>query len=383
MSPETIRRVRWRRSLPVLRGLLLALPVLSVFTCLLASADLVFARYVLGLLRFDLVLSLQEFFWRSAIVLMVAWLAAGALTFSLIRGSRPDAPEPWEGVITPLSRILSLGFVEVVTLLVCVDLLFLVFGWIQFTYLFGGYANIGHEGYTYADYARRGFFELVVVAVLSLGLILGLHSLAWRETRGQRGIFNGLGTLMVTLVMVLLASAFWRMLLYEEAYGYTHLRLYVHFFEVWLAVTFGWMLVTLWCPRARFGIGALLAILGFVATINIANPDALIAEQNLRRWELTRNLDISYLTGLSEDAVPALVPYVEKLDASNQYALRSALNQQLLRMESNSQWREWPSFNVARWEAYSLLRSALAKSDPRIPSAQFEGSTDGMTLEKP
>ena len=58
-------------------------------------------------------------------------------------------------------RAISLGLIEVATLLISVDLLFLVFVWIQFAYLFGGQANITLEGYTYAEYARRGFFELL------------------------------------------------------------------------------------------------------------------------------------------------------------------------------------------------------------------------------
>lgn len=372
VNPEIIRQVGARRLLPILRGLLLALPVLSLFTCLLASADLVFASYVFGIFQLDILHNLQDFFWRSTIVLMVAWLVAGALAYALSRGLKSDGPEPWESTVSTVAsmpRSLSLGFVEVTTLLVCVNLLFVSFGWVQFAYLFGGYTNISLEGYTYADYARRGFFELVAVSVLTLGLILGLHSLAWRETGRQKRIFNGLSTLMVALVMVLLASAFWRMLLYEEAYGYTHLRLFVHLFEVWLAITFLWLLLTLWLPRVRFGIGGFVAALGFLATLNIANPDALIAERNLSRWEITRSIDTGYLTALSEDAVPALIPYLDKLDGYDNYQLRASLEGQLRDMENQDRWKEWPAFNLSRWQAYDLLLNSIGRANSPLPPA--------------
>ncbi len=67
-----------------------------------------------------------------------------------------------------------LGFTESTVVLIAVDLLFALFVFIQFRYLFGGQANITPVGYTYSEYARRGFGELVAVAFLSLGLILGL-----------------------------------------------------------------------------------------------------------------------------------------------------------------------------------------------------------------
>ena len=137
-------------------------------------------------------------------------------------------------------------------MLILVDLLFLVFVGIQFAYLFGGQANITLEGYTYAEYTRRGFFELLTVSVLTLGLILTLHWLVRSETGRQKVIFKGLSSLMIALVLVILASAFQRLLLYEIAYGYTQLRLYSHIFMVWLALLFVWFLGTVMVPARPF-----------------------------------------------------------------------------------------------------------------------------------
>jgi len=344
-----------RNLLPVMRGCLLALPVLAIFTCFLASADLIFADYLQDILHLEFLSDLLELLWRGVIILGAAWVLAGGLAYALSRGRMSANENALEKAFGSLAQAISLGFIEVTTVLISVDLLFLVFVWIQFTYLFGGQANVTVEGYTYAEYARRGFFELLAVSVLTLGLILGLHRLVRCETGRQKRTFNGLSSLMVGLVLVILASAFQRLLLYEAAYGYTQLRLYSHVFMVWLAVTFVWFLVALWLRPDRFAIGAFVAALGFVLTLNAINPDAFIAERNLARYQATGKLDVHYLTTLSEDVVPVLVLAMDQLTGDEREMVRDHLRDRLGRMDENDHLWRWPSIHLARWRAYDLL----------------------------
>lgn len=152
-----------------------------------------------------------------------------------------------------------------------------------------------------------------------------------------------------------MASAFQRLRLYEAAYGYTQLRLYSHVFMVWLAVAFVWFLVTLWRWPDRFAIGAFVAVLGFLVTLNALNPDAFIAEQNLARYQASGKLDAYYLTRLSEDTVPTLVLAVDRVTGGEGEVLRDHLRYRLESMESSTRWRSWPSFHLARQRAYDLL----------------------------
>jgi hypothetical protein len=344
-----------RNLLPVLRGILLALPVLLLFSCLLVSADLVFAKYVDEFLDLEFLADLLEWLWRGILVLFVAWVAAGGLVYALNRRDAADAPGVVEKGIAGLRRAISIGFIEVTIVLASVDLLFLVFVWIQFVYLFGGQANITVEGYTYAEYARRGFFELVAVSILTLGLILGLYQIGRRETRWQRYAFNGLSSLMVGLVLVMLASAFQRLRLYEAAFGYTQLRLYSHVFMAWLGFAFLWFLVILWYQPDRFAIGALVAALGFLITLNVVNPDAFIARQNLARYQAIGKLDMYYLTRLSDDAIPILVRHIDQLGDADRPVLNDHLRTRLEEMQSSPTWRRWPAFHLARWRVHNLL----------------------------
>jgi hypothetical protein len=160
---------------------------------------------------------------------------------------------------------------------------------------------------------------------------------------------------MVGLVLVILASAFQRLRLYEAAFGYTQLRLYSHLFMLWLGFAFLWFLVILWYQPDRFAIGAFVAALGFLITLNLINPDAFIARQNLARYQATGKLDIDYLTRLSDDALPILVRNLDQVAGEDRGKLNDHLLARLNWMQSNSTWRRWPAFHLARWRAYNLL----------------------------
>ncbi len=173
---------------------------------------------------------------------------------------------------------------------------------------------------------------------------------------------------MVGLVLVILASAFQRLLLYEAAYGYTRLRVYGHVFVVWLGFTFVWFLGTLWFRPDRFALGAFVAALGFLVTLNAINPDAFIARQNIARINSEASiatqlepgryqaaLDVHYLTRLSDDAMPTLLRNLDQMNYKDRQVLRDHLRERLERMEENTKWRKWPAFHLSRQRAYRLL----------------------------
>lgn len=369
---NTMRQQTRHSLLPILRGFLIAIPVLATFTCFLASADLVFASYIETFLALDFLDNIVEMVWRLILILMMAWFLAGALVYALTRQEAADADHPIERTIFQMGRHIPFGFIEGITLLTLVNLLFLAFVAIQFTYLFGGLANIQLDGYTYAQYARRGFFELVIVSVLTLTLILGLCWIMKRQNAQHERIFNSLSSLIIGLVLVMLVSAFQRLRLYEAAFGFTELRLYSHLFMIWLAVTLVWLLITLWWRRVRFAPGALAAGLGFLITLNLINPDAFIVRQNLSRYlntgsftiqgdtattgrDYAQELDIYYFDNLSSDAVPALITAAEQVNESDKAVLQQRLNLRLDRLENRYMKAGWPAFHWSRQNAYRLL----------------------------
>jgi hypothetical protein len=132
------------------------------------------------------------------------------------------------------------------TVLVCVNAVYVLFAAIQFTYLFGAADGLLPAGTAYAEYARRGFAELVVVALINIGILLiGLHFIE-QGSRLLERLRQAMLTLLMGCTLVMLISAYSRLSLYEEAYGYTLLRLLVHGFMVFLGVLMIVAVVRIW-----------------------------------------------------------------------------------------------------------------------------------------
>jgi hypothetical protein len=156
---------------------------------------------------------------------------------------------------------------------------------------------------------------------------------------------------MIALVLAMLASAFSRMQLYEEAYGFTRLRVYTHSFMVWLAAALLLFLLALLRDRPRwFSTGTLVAALLYVAALNIANPDALIVRLNVARFQESGKLDAEYLATLSADAAPALAAAMPSLSPADRAAVADALHNDRIDAASALSGG-WPSWQWARWRA--------------------------------
>ena len=286
-------------------GLAAAVPVAAVFGSLLMQADPVFDRLVVRSFNFDVE--------RSRRTPASSSCGPGSRPACLRALCRPDA------AVDVAARRGTLGLAQVGVVLAVVDLLFLAFVAVQFRYLFGG-AELVREvtGLSYAEYARRGFFELVTVAALSLPLLLLADWSLDQRDPGRARAFRRLALLMLVLLDVMLASALYRMRLYTIEFGLTELRFYTTAFMGWLVLVFGWFGATvLRGRRERFGTGALLAGWLVLAGLNLANPDGVIASVNLDRAARGRPFDVSYAEELSADALPALHRGLPKLASAD------------------------------------------------------------------
>ncbi|MFA5634251.1 MAG: DUF4173 domain-containing protein, partial [Candidatus Dojkabacteria bacterium] len=200
----------------VLRGIAMAIPIIFLFILLFSSADLIFQKYISDLITIDIQ---AETVFRLVLILIVTLLFIGAYSYVFQDSKEKIVPE-LEG------RKHLIGKIESSVVFSSINILFFLFILVQLTYLFGGESNISVQGFTYAEYARRGFFELITVAVLSLLLLLSFEKYVVRNGKIHTLEFKILSTSMIVQVIVIMVSAFTRLLLYERAYGFTTLRLY-------------------------------------------------------------------------------------------------------------------------------------------------------------
>jgi hypothetical protein len=234
--------------------------------------------------------------------------------------------------------------------------LFAIFVVVQFTVLFGGVEHVlGPNGPSFAEYARKGFWQLLAVTLLTLGVLGIAARWAPRDTRTDRIAIRLLLGALALFSLVIVASALYRMHVYQEAYGFTQLRVLVSMCELWLGGIFvmvlaaGVRLAAGWLPRAAVAT-AMAALLGLVAL----DPDQFIADRNIDRYAQTGRIDVLYLSSLSADAVPAL----DRLPADLRACALARIAEDLA--TSSDTWNAW---NLAR----SRARALLADRPPGTP----------------
>jgi hypothetical protein len=344
----------WKRSLSYLRGILLALPVLAILAALLASADPIFSEWLADIIELLRLEKLPEYILRLVLISLWTFLTAGLLLYALQKSEEETLiglDKPWPPRF--------LGFTETTIILGSVNLLFLSFVTIQFRYFFGGEKNISLQGYTYSEYARRGFGELLAVAFFSLFLFMVLSAITHREKKRYRITFSALTGTLTGLIGVILVSSLQRLALYESAYGFTRLRTYSHLCVLWIGVLFLTILILEIFQGWRFfTLASLAAIAGFVLTMNAVNVDGLITRQNIQRAASEKSaLDTNTLKYLSNDAIPDLIQLANSswLTPKEQQEIAAILACRALKLEESK--KRWQSFLVPDLRAETALKN--------------------------
>lgn len=333
---------------PVLRGAVLALPVVCVLALLLSAADPVLAR-----LRDEVFALGQDVLAVPRLVFfgMLGVLTLGAYGIAVRRS--PDAPSP------DVATRLTLGDTERFVVLVSVNGLFALFLGLQVSYFFGNMPAVAGSGVTYAEYARRGFGELTVAATMATMLVVWLDQHADRGQGEARARFAALA--LIFLVQLLLDSAYRRVSLYESAYGYTAARLYARVYMIGVSLALVALGIEIWSHVDVRRLVRRVSLLGVASVVALCcwNHEAWIARQNIDRFGSTGRLDETYLVqGLSANAVPVIVRALPTLPQGTAERMRALLQDRYRapRALGGSRWYEW---NLRTRQA----RRALAASD--------------------
>ncbi len=272
-------------------GLLVGIPMLLVVLLLLASADVLFRQMAEGLLGSIRLGGIFNIFFRITVLFFCSYALIACLCRRRLREEVPDRRKG-----EPVTAITVTGLLT---------FLYLVFSGIQIGGLFLGRMQLP-EGYTYAMYAREGFFQLLAVSMLNL-VIVQVCLAYFRENRVLKGIL----TVMSLCTFVMIASSGYRMILYIRCYSLTYLRILVLWGLVLLALLFAGVVAGIF--RKRFPLFryqcAVVAVL-YIA-LSFAHPDYWIAKVNVADFH-SGETDYGYLGTLSADAAPVLIPWMEK-----------------------------------------------------------------------
>lgn len=284
-------------NLPILRGVLLAVPLVVIVGALLASADAVFASAV-------------RFHWDDLVfhvfaVTLGAWTMTALLRLASVRQPSPLA------VTGP-----RLGATEWTIVFVALDVLLAGFAVARLIALTeGGRRVISTAGLTYAEYARSGFFQLLAACVVAFGAVIVLRAVA--DTPETHRRFVLLAEIALGLLLLVVVQAVQRLALYERAFGLTMPRLLATAVCVWMGLAL--LALGVWVAGVaghRHWFWAVTGVVGLaiLLALNMINAEALVVERNVARTASTGDADALDLWGLGDDAAPALERSLPKLD---------------------------------------------------------------------
>lgn len=292
-------------------GLLIVIPMAMFIVILLASADAVFCNLMYSILTFSIDIEaiddLIKIMLLSAAVFVVCYgiFAYNAEPQNIKTIDRMAATEKinWDSYIA-----------VTVNSVMCV--MYVVFSGIQIFGLFLGKMKLP-EGYTYASYARHGFFELVFVCLFNIVLVL--CTLAYFESSRTLRV---LLTIICGCTYIMTMSSAYRIVLYIASYQLTFLRLLVLWGLVMIALVMTGVLVYIYNQKfSLFRFGLMTLTVGWLC-FSAVHPDYWIASYNIAASVEGQEYDSYYLTGrLSLDAVPAL-PEEIYMDSGSTYYRR-------------------------------------------------------------
>jgi hypothetical protein len=321
-------------------GIAISLPILFVVLNLLISADSQFEQLLGGIPQWFQVINAERII-RLIIILIYTFAFFGFMQILFkkhlnVKTQTNLQPFQIDGIVT-------------ITVLVIINAVYLLFTLVQFKYFFSGTLQ---ADFTFAEYARKGFFELLFVTLINLSITVIVLTFVNRATSFMRRARQIMLTILVLASSVMLSSAFLRLSMYEDAYGFTFTRVLVHSFMIFLVVIFTYTLVKIWMEKLSLFHFYFITSLLYYTTITIVDLDKIVVKENMNRYETSGKIDVHYLNDLSYRGVLGLIELYEK--DKNIPELKTILLER--KKEAIAESLPWQSYNLKREQAFEKLK---------------------------
>lgn len=274
-------------------GVLIAVPVLCVLVPLLMKADAAFEGLIS---QFQFTIPRSSELWGTVILGLIVFLLAYPQAVSLKRSPSRSAAAPYQGRVPPAAVNAFLG---AIALVYCLYLLS------QLAYFFNAFQGILPEGFSHAAYARRGFFEMAWIVAINLAIVGIVLTLEKRETATPKAT-KFLCLFFCAFSLLLIATAFSKMVLYMNSYGLTRKRVLTSLFMLWLTVFVATTAVWLFRRKLPYMKVAVVALLLLANLACWADADSVIARYNVTAYQSGKldSVDLYTLSTLSDSAIP-------------------------------------------------------------------------------
>lgn len=287
-------------------GITLGLPLFCVIGLLLMSADTIFYDMTYGIVeKLFMGTALEDCFGVLFTVIFMFFMAYCIMAYLCKKTFSEEYRERKQ-----TEAVLA------ITVLAPIMILYLVFCGIQIVFLFLGKMIL--EGYTYAEYARQGFFQLLIVCIINLVLVLVGHAY-FKENK----ILKGMLTVVSFCTYIMIASSAYRMILYVQHFYLTFLRIFVLWSLLVLFILLTGVIVSIYKKSFPLFKYSMVVVTVCYLALSFSHPDYWIAKCNLANLGNMENSsggffraesynDYRYLAGLSADAAPALAEFLKE-----------------------------------------------------------------------
>ena len=335
-------------------GVIVAIPVILIVVSLLISADSGFESFTTKLMD-----SLDIERVGVYILEFVVGVPVACYIYGIVHGNtyrRKTTCITKEATARSIATMHIIPRISIYVPIVILNLLYIVFFIVMAPYLFSAFGESLPDGYTYSEYARKGFFELLGVASINLGIMIFIYLFARRNAQEYPKVLRILTGSLSILTTLLILTAASKMLMYIGAYGLSQLRVYTLWFMILLLAIF--VILIIWHFRPfNAGSPIVIAFAAAVLALFLTNTDGLIAKYNVDNY-LNGNLK-SADTEMMRYMTPAVVPHLERLsvDAPDSSVRSKALSvisdyKQEIEWEQDSLDSRFHSWNLATYKAF-------------------------------
>lgn len=334
----------------IIRAVLITLPIVIVIIILLSSADDIFGNVFIDIA--DYIKEVFKNIKLSTIIVKLILMFICAIYFICFFDYITNR---YEVDILKEKKKLEKDDFTIKMILTSLNIIYLVFCIIQIKSLF-----LRNVSINYADYARKGFFQLMIVSAINLVTIL-IAKYFNKNSETKKIYINTMSILMILFTFIILLSSAYRMYLYESAYGYTMLRLLVYCSLFTEAI----MLI----PTIVYIIDKPINLVKTYFTIitvvyicmNLANFEKIIAKRNIDRYFETGKLDMEYLEyATGSDAVAEIVRVLDRIDEEGN---RTHAERYLTDMynELSNYKMDYRDYNYSKLKAKKILEKKIDK----------------------
>ena len=327
-----INKNDWKKTV---KSLIIVFFIVGIVLILLSSADEIFANLFSGIgniFKNINIKSISSFVLRSILVIII---------YILILNSIFKIQKENKKVINYLKNKKALDKLTVKLLLISLNLIYLIFCFIQVKSLFLERTNM-NSSFNYANYARTGFFQLMFVTFINFIIILVTN----RNSKKSVKILN---VLLVIFTIIIAISSMYRMYMYSSEYGFTYLRIFVYIILITEIITFIPILIYIFNDKIDFLKWCFIISIIVYCSINYINIENIIVNQNINKEDSSK-IDYEYLYNIATaDSYKTFKVKLDNEKTSNNEKVE--IINILLNIINQNKNMTWQEFNISKYQA--------------------------------